>query len=53
MLQKSEEYLKANPNFGKVLFYPGSGSDYSPLELFINNSSINTFSKKNLIFRNF
>ena len=42
MLQKSEEYLKANPNFGKVLFYPGSGSDYSPLDLFINNSSINT-----------
>lgn len=36
------EYLQSKPNVGKTLFYPGAGNDKSPLELFINNSSIET-----------
>ena len=43
MLQKSEEYLKANPNFGKVLFYPKSIFIYNTLEIRFRTKLFNIF----------
>jgi hypothetical protein len=35
------DYLETNPDVGKVLYYPGSGTDFEMMKIFIESSTIN------------
>jgi len=37
-----DEYLRTHPSSRGVLYYPGCGSDYGPLRLFVENGAIKT-----------
>ena len=41
LLPNPIEYLKLN-SIGKILYYPGAGTDKSPIELFFNNTDVET-----------
>lgn len=42
LMKSIEEYLEAQNNIGKVLYYPGAHTDFGPMLFFKSNSSIDT-----------
>ena len=40
-MKTTNEYLKSNEKIGSVLYYPGGGTDFKTLKLFVEKTSIN------------